>query len=355
MVDQYTKFTAQLKLATDSVTEYGKAVSAVRRISKDAQSDISSTGVLFARITNATKELGFGQSKVIEITETVSLALKASGATAQESASAMLQLSQAFGSGVLRGQEFNAVNEAAPRLMRALADGIGVPVGQLRAMAEAGKLTSEVMANALPKALADLRVEAAQVQTISGAFTVLKNNVIEFVGAQAQSSGAVSALTGAITLLAENLNLLAAAALGFGAAKLAQTLIGITTAAVGTVTAYQAKTAATLLAAQADATATAAAAAATAARVAELRAAVLAADGNVALAITTNGLVPAQARATAASVAHAESLAALTIAQRAASISGTALSATLALVGGPIGLINHANQLRSAKRCDNSF
>ena len=342
MVDQYTKFTAQLKLATDSVTEYGKAVSAVRRISKDAQSDISSTGVLFARITNATKELGFGQSKVIEITETVSLALKASGATAQESASAMLQLSQAFGSGVLRGQEFNAVNEAAPRLMRALADGIGVPVGQLRAMAEAGKLTSEVMANALPKALADLRVEAAQVQTISGAFTVLKNNVIEFVGAQAQSSGAVLALTGAISTLAENLNLLASAAVGFGAAKLAQTLIGITSAAYGSVAAHQAKVAATLLAAQADAKATAATLAATAARVAELRASVLAAEGNVALAITTNGLIPAQARAAAAAAAHATALSSLTVAQRAASVSSAAMNAALGLLGGPIGLITTA-------------
>ena len=342
MVDQYTKFTAQLKLATDSVTEYGKAVSAVRRISKDAQSDISSTGVLFARITNATKELGFGQSKVIEITETVSLALKASGATAQESASAMLQLSQAFGSGVLRGQEFNAVNEAAPRLMRALADGIGVPVGQLRAMAEAGKLTSEVMANALPKALADLRLEAAQVQTIGGAFTVLKNNVIEFVGAQAQSSGAVSALTGAISTLAENLNLLASAAVGFGAAKLAQTLIGITSAAYGSVAAHQAKVAATLLAAQADAKATAATLAATAARVTELRASVLAAEGNVALAITTNGLIPAQARAAAAAAAHATALSSLTVAQRAASVSSAAMNAALGLLGGPIGLITTA-------------
>jgi phage-related minor tail protein len=79
----------------------------------------------------------------------------------------------------LRGEEFNAVNEAAPRLMKALADGIGVPIGALKDMASNGEITSKVMAQVLPQAL-EQRDEAKQVQTVAGAFTVLKNNVLEF-------------------------------------------------------------------------------------------------------------------------------------------------------------------------------
>jgi len=211
MVDGYTKFTAQLKLATKGASDYGVAMVSVKRIATDAQQGLGEVGTLYARIANGTAELGLNQRKLADITETVSLALKVSGATASESSSAMLQLSQAFASGVLRGEEFNSVNEAAPRLMKALADGINVPVGALRKMAEEGKLTSAVLSEALPKALGQLREEAKEVQTIGGAFTVLKNNIMEMVGAQSNASGTTKAFAAGINALANNLDLLAAA------------------------------------------------------------------------------------------------------------------------------------------------
>lgn len=100
---------------------------------------------------------------------------------------------------------------ATPRLMKALADGISVPVGALRKMAEEGKLTSAVLSEALPKALGQLREEAKEVQTIGGAFTVLKNNIMEMVGAQSNASGTTKAFASGINALANNLDLLAAA------------------------------------------------------------------------------------------------------------------------------------------------
>ena len=209
MTDEYAKFTAQLKLATQSQREYAAAYADVKRIATQSTQGLGETGVLYARIANGTRELGVAQKQVAAITETVNLSLMVSGATASEAASAQLQLSQAFASGTLRGEEFNAVNEAAPRLMLALADGIGVPVGALKKMAEEGQITSGIMADVLPNALAKLREEAKEVQTIAGAFTVLKNNVMEFTGVQAQSSGAVSAITSAVTGLAENLDTVA--------------------------------------------------------------------------------------------------------------------------------------------------
>mgnify|MGYP000371183362 CR=1 FL=1 len=378
MSDEYAKFTAQLRLATQSQREYGAAYADVKRIANDAQQGLASTGVLYARIANGTRELGTTQKQVADITETVNLALKVSGATATESASAQLQLAQAFASGTLRGEEFNAVNEAAPRLMLALADGIGVPVGALKKMAENGEITSKIMADVLPKALATLREEAKQVETISGAFTVLKNNAMEFFGVQAQASGAVAAMTGAIGLLANNLTLIAGAVATVATAKLATWLGNMATSAYGAVTANRALAAATLASgvatteaaavssaaklaeAQANVRATASEMALANARVAELRASVLAAEGAVALAIATNGLIPAQARAIALAEANTVALAAQAVAGNAATVAANAhtgalaaqtaaatigaramgiLRGAIAFLGGPIGAV----------------
>lgn len=337
--DAFTKMNAQLKLATDSTRELAIAQADVKRIAQETQADISAVAMLYAKVSSSTKELGLAQKTAAEITRTVSLALKVSGASAAESGSAIMQLGQAFASGALRGDEFNSVNEAAPRLMKALADGIGVPVGQLRAMAEAGKLTSEVLATALPKALKDLEAEAKQIQTISGAFQELKNEVMLFVGEQSTASGAAQAVAGSISALTNNLGLLAGVLATVAAVKFALWLESIVTQAYATVAANAAMRASTVAAAEAQVVATAATSALASARVAELRSAVMAAEGNVALAVTTNGLIPAQARAAVAAEAHAVALGALSVAQRAASVSGTAVAGVMSLLGGPIGAI----------------
>ena len=347
MVDEYAKFTSQLKLATTSQREYAAAYADVKRIATQSTQGLMETGILYARIANGTRELGVEQKKVSQIVETVNLALLVSGAAASESASAQLQLSQAFASGTLRGEEFNAVNESAPRLMKALADGMGLPVGALKKMAEEGKITSKIMADVLPAALEKLRVEAKEIQTISGAFTVLRNNVMEFVGIQANASGAVSGLVSVIGLLSSNLGLLAGVITTLGVSKLVtmfqswgvatykqiadnnalrtSTLAG----AVASTEAASVIAAAKLAEAQANVRTAATAANLATARVAELRSSVLAAEGAVALAIATNGLIPAQARAIALSEAHALALASQAVAANGATVSAGAASAAL--------------------------
>lgn len=252
MSDAYAKFTAQLRLASTSAREYAAAYGDVKRIATTSQQGLQETGVLYARIANGTRELGTSQKQVAAITETVNMALKVSGATTQESASAQLQLSQAFASGTLRGEEFNAVNEAAPRLMLALADGIGVPVGALKKMASEGEITSQIMADVLPKALSQLREEAKQVETIGGAFTVLKNNLMEFVGIQSQANGTVAVLTGAIGLLANNLGLLMGLMTTMAAAKVGTWAASWITSTYGQVAASSALRAAIIASAEAE-------------------------------------------------------------------------------------------------------
>lgn len=201
--DAYTKMQAQLKLATTGMDQFYKAQSSVRSIAAESQSDLSSISTLYARISTATKDMGASQRLVGEITRTVALSMKVSGASAAEASSAMLQLSQSFASGVLRGEEFNAVSEAAPRLMKALADGMNVPIGRLRSMANEGKLTSDILAKALPKSLAQLEEEAKTIQTIGGAFQKLRNEVMLFIGSQMESSGAARMTASTVAALAD--------------------------------------------------------------------------------------------------------------------------------------------------------
>ncbi|KAB0331778.1 tape measure protein [Janthinobacterium sp. PLB04] len=252
MADEYAKFTAQLRLASTSVADYAASYEAVKRIAKTSQQDMASTGVLYARIANGTRELGTTQKQVAAITETVNLALRVSGATATESASAQLQLSQAFASGTLRGEEFNAVNEAAPRLMKALADGMGLPVGALKAMAGEGQITSNIMATVLPKALESLREESKNIQTISGAFTVLKNEMLEFFGMQAQANGTVAIITASIGYLAEHLDALVTVLKTAMAYQIGTWMANWTKTTYTQVTASMALRAATIAQAEAD-------------------------------------------------------------------------------------------------------
>jgi tape measure domain-containing protein len=305
--DAYTKLNAQLKLATDTSQQFATAQGDVKRIALESQTAIGGVGTLYARVSQATKELGVSQGQVADITRTVALALKVSGAGAAESASATLQLSQAFAAGALRGEEFNSVSEAAPRLMKALADGIGVPVGQLRGMAEQGKLTSDVLAGALPKALKDLEVEAKSIQTIGGAFENLRTELTLFIGEQTSASGAAKLVADSITTLASNIDTLAAAALGFVAAKLARTMLDLSVQS-----ALATKTLMDQVAAQQAGRA--AAISETAAKIAQIQAAqaglVIAREEQVAkLAATNATLAQAAAQANAARSAGAMSFA----------------------------------------------
>ena len=230
LTDGYTKFTAQLKLASTSQQEYARSLEDVKRIATTAQVDIQTTGVLYARIASSVRELGTSQRDVAKITETVNLALAATGASASEASSAMLQLSQAFGSGVLRGEEFNAVNEAAPKLLRILAESMDVPFSKLRGMAEQGKLTTDILAKAFSndEVIKGLRENVAQITTISGALTVFKNNLMEVVGTQAHASGVVATLTKGILTAAgaiSQLTSILGPALKIGAAYVAAFVI----------------------------------------------------------------------------------------------------------------------------------
>ena len=149
MADQAKQLDAQLRLATAGFGTFGQAQSDVSRIAADTRSSLEATSALYGGFARAARATGRNQDDAARATQTFAEALKIGGAGAAEAASATLQFNQALQSGVLRGDEFNSILEASPRIARLLADAIGVPIGQLRAMAEQGKITSDVLFRAL--------------------------------------------------------------------------------------------------------------------------------------------------------------------------------------------------------------
>lgn len=337
--DEYTKLTAQLRMSTSTTQEYGEAYDNVKRIAASGQTDLAATAGLYAQMNDATKKLGISQAEVAGISEALNLGVKISGASAADSATAVKGLSDAFADGALSSQQFNTISQAAPEVMAAMAAGLGVSKEALAGLAGAGLITADVMAIALPNALGQLRKEAEQFETIGGSFTVLSNNVMEFTARQAESTGAVRLMTGGLEFLSNNLTLVVGVLETLTTAKFATWAYGVVTATYSKVAANRALLASTLAAANADVTATAATSALAAARVAELQATIRASQADVGLALTTNGLIPAQARATVASEAHAAALVAQTAATRAASVAAGVLKGALAFMGGYIGLL----------------
>lgn len=199
MADSFTNIQARLRLATRDANEFAQASDNIKSIASSSKSSLESTATLYTRISNALLDIGGTQAQVAATTQALALGLRLSGATAEESASAMLQFSQAIGSGVLRGEEFNAVNEAAPRVMKALADSLGVPTGKLREMAQEGKITRDILVNSLGSQLPTLIKEAETLpNTIGAAFQAAKNEILLTVGAIDKATGASSAFAAAV-------------------------------------------------------------------------------------------------------------------------------------------------------------
>ncbi len=148
VADQAKNLDAQLRLATTGFGTFGQATEDVRRVAADTRSGLVETAALYGNLARTGRELGLTQADVARATETVAKTYKISGTGAIEAAQSTRQLIQALQSGVLRGDEFNSIMEASPRLARLLADSLDVPVGSLRAMAEAGTLTADKLARA---------------------------------------------------------------------------------------------------------------------------------------------------------------------------------------------------------------
>lgn len=208
MADTWKNVQGRLGLVTDGTGALASVTQALFEVSNRTRNSFEATADLYANLARTTKVLGASQNQLLQVTESISQALIVSGATAAGSEAALRQLGQAFASGALRGDELNSIMENTPRIASAIADGMGITIGQLRALGKEGKLTADAIFMALLSQKETLESEFAQMPvTVAQSFTVLRNEIMKYVGDADNLSGATSAIAGAITGLSKAVNI----------------------------------------------------------------------------------------------------------------------------------------------------
>lgn len=204
--DSYTNLSARINIATKDGGNFNQAMAGVHQVALATNSNLTTTADLFTRLNAVGKEMGITQKQALDLTKTVTQAIKIGGGSAEAADGAVTQFIQAMQGGVLRGEEFNSIMEGGYGLAEALARGLGVTTGELRKMAEAGELSSERVAKALQS-------QSASVQATYDKFPLTIGNALQristsweiLIGKMDQANGASSAVAQWLKLLADNI------------------------------------------------------------------------------------------------------------------------------------------------------
>lgn len=174
--DQMQNLASQIRLATDSTEQFHAVQTKLRAIANEQRSSFDAVVDLYSNSQRSLSALGKSQQDVINFTRNMTMAMNVGGRSAQAQAAALTQLGQALASGVLRGDEFNSVAEQAPILMDLIAKEMGVTSNAIRDLAKDGKITADVVYNAVAKATDSLSAMSAKMPTtVSQALQVIKN------------------------------------------------------------------------------------------------------------------------------------------------------------------------------------
>ncbi|MFY7244014.1 phage tail tape measure protein [Enterobacter cloacae complex sp. JNL001] len=232
IADEWNSVNARLKQASSSADDFAASQRQLMEISQRTGTAFLDNANLFSRAAASMREYGYSSDEVLKITEAVSTGLKLSGANTQEASSVITQFSQALAQGVLRGEEFNAVNEAGDRVIRALAAGMGVARKDLKSMADQGQLTIDKVVPALMSQLGALQGEFASMpQTVSGSLQKVTNSFMAWVGGVNQATGATDALSGGLDNVAKTLDSFTSSAVSGALNDVADNMSTITTVA----------------------------------------------------------------------------------------------------------------------------
>ena len=147
--DELIMTTSRLNMMNDGVQSTQELVNMVYAAAQDARGSFAEMADVVARFGNNAKDAFSSSEEVVAFADLVQKQMTIAGASTQEASNAMLQLSQALGSGVLRGDELNSIFEQAPNLIQSIADYLDVPIGQIREMASEGELSADVVKAAI--------------------------------------------------------------------------------------------------------------------------------------------------------------------------------------------------------------
>lgn len=204
--DSYTNLSARINIATKDGGDFNQAMAGVHQVALATNSNLTTTADLFTRLNAVGKDMGMTQQQALDLTKTVTQAIKIGGGSAEAADGAVTQFIQAMQGGVLRGEEFNSIMEGGYGLAEALARGLGVTTGEFRKMAEAGELSSERVAKALQS-------QSASVQATYDKFPLTIGNALQristsweiLIGKMDQANGASASVAQWLKLLADNI------------------------------------------------------------------------------------------------------------------------------------------------------
>lgn len=235
VIDTYSSLQNRLSTVTNGQEELNNTFDALVGIANRTRSGLDGVVTLYQRGSIAAKELGASQAQLLKFVERVGQGLAIQGGSAATSAGALIQLSQALGSGTVRAEEFNSVLEGAFPIAQAVARGLneaGGSVGKLRTLITKGKVSSQEFFNAFLKGSEELSNQFSKTTpTISQAFTVLGNSLLQSIGGFDKAVGASEAFAQILLLVAENMDVVVTGA-KVVAAVLGVLLLGKVTALI---------------------------------------------------------------------------------------------------------------------------
>lgn len=316
--DAYTAVNSRLKVYAQSNADLANSQQRVFGIAQDYGRDLTGTATLLGRLVQPLRDMGRAGGDAVKITDAVAASLRIAGATTSESTASQIQFGQAIAANTLQGEELNSVLENSPPLARALAVAMRRSVGDLKKMGAEGKLTGQIIAEALLSQADDLRRRALAMESTMGeSLTRIQNSFMKTFG-ERTGGGAVALATG-LSAVANNMEAVVDVAALAGAALTAAFGVRLLSSIWSAVVAKQAVIAAERQAAAAALT--------------TAQANVRAAQAEAARTLTTGRLASAQAG--------------LVVAERAAALAAggavaRAGAGALALLGGPVGAISAA-------------
>lgn len=159
--DELSQTTSRLNMMNDGLQTTDELMEMVFQSAQNARGSFQDMADVVARFGNNAGEAFSSSAEVVAFSELVQKQMTIAGASTEEASNAMLQLSQALGSGVLRGDELNSIFEQAPNLIRSIADYLEVPIGEIRDMAQEGQLTADIVKAAIFAATDDINANFA--------------------------------------------------------------------------------------------------------------------------------------------------------------------------------------------------
>lgn len=227
--DAMQSVNSQVRQVTSSETEYLAVQRQLLDTANNTRASLESTASLYVSTSRALKDYGYTQQEILKFTEATNNAMTIGGVGAQQQAAALMQLSQALGSGVLQGDEFKSIAEAAPILLDTIAEYMGKSRAEIKKLGSEGKLTADVIFKAISGASEKFGEQAAKMpMTMGNALQIFRNNWQSLVGDMMNGTGIMSRVAAVIAFVANHLKELVGAAVLVGIAMLVQSFGGLT-------------------------------------------------------------------------------------------------------------------------------